>query len=146
MLSYSFFKWLHLAAIISWMAGLLYLFRLFVYHRNHGQKSSDNHKLLSVMEGKLYKIITVPAMILAWIAGLSMLHQNKALLFSGKWLHWKLMFVVALTLVTFYAGQLIKNFKEQTNKHPGNVYLRIFNEVPTMLMLVILALVIFRPF
>ena len=85
-------------------------------------------------------------MVLAWIAGLSMLHQNKALLFSGKWLHWKLMFVVALTLVTFYAGQLIKNFKEQTNKHPGNVYLRIFNEVPTMLMLVILALVIFRPF
>ena len=146
MFSYSFFKWLHLAAIISWMAGLLYLFRLFVYHKNHGQKSSDNHTLLSLMERKLYKIITVPAMILAWIAGLSLLHYNPSLLYTGKWLHWKFMFVIALTLVTFYAGSLITKFSSQTSKHPSNVYLRVFNEVPTILMLIILGLVVFRPF
>ena len=63
-----------------------------------------------------------------------------------RWLHWKLMFVIALTLVTFYAGKLIKNFSNTAKKHPSNIYLRVFNEVPTMLMLIILGLVVFRPF
>ncbi|MBP6219136.1 MAG: CopD family protein [Oligoflexales bacterium] len=147
-MSYEFLKWLHIVAIISWMAGLLYLFRLFVYHVSHGEKSSDNHALLSIMERKLFQFITVPAMALAWIAGLSLLHIHPILMRQG-WLHGKLLCVILLTCITFYAGHLRKGLSrvEGTKKPTLTVgVLKMINEVPTVLMMIIVALVVFRPF
>lgn len=140
---YLSFKTLHVIAIISWMAGILYLFRLFVYHTENLSDSSRS-AMLKVMERKLYKYITVPAMYVAWIAALVMIALNPGLLKQG-WLHAKLLFVLALSVFTLYGGRVMSDLdtgkKSYTSKH-----LRILNEVPTLLMVAIVIFVIFRPF
>ena len=142
---YLYLKSLHIIAVISWMAGLLYLFRLFVYHAQYGSSSTEKAELLELMEGKLYRIITIPAMLVAWMMGLSMLHYNKALMSQG-WFHTKLFCLVLLTGVTHYGGALIKKFKKDIESAPNHKKLRFINEIPTLLMIIIVFLVIVRPF
>jgi putative membrane protein len=141
---YLFLKWLHLLAIISWMAGILYLFRLFVNHAEKGQSEESVHRLLTSMEEKLYRFITVPAMSVAWMAAIGMLVLQPAL-FAGRWMHYKLLFVLLLTAFTVYGGQLMRRFKNRHSRLPSGKTLRILNEVPTLLMMIIVAMVVFRP-
>lgn len=144
-MSYLSIKSLHIIAIISWMAGLLYLFRLFVYHASHGSKSRDNHELLSLMEQRLYRFITVPAMSVAWLAGLALIMKNPILMKSG-WMHGKLLCVVLMTFMTIYGGRLYRQFHEDRRPFPSVLKLKIMNEVPTLLMIIIVIFVIMKPF
>lgn len=141
---YLFCKWLHFLALISWMAGILYLYRLFVNHVEAGE-SHDNHKLLSGMEDRLYRYITRPAMIVAWLAGVSMLMLNLGFLKSG-WFHVKFLCLLLLSATTLYAGRLRLRFASREHNLPTSRRLRILNEVPTILMMIIVAMAVFRPF
>ncbi|MFK7827102.1 MAG: CopD family protein [Oligoflexales bacterium] len=142
---YLFWKWLHIVAIISWMAGILYLYRLLIYHTERGRDNQDIHDLLALMEKRLYKYITIPAMVVSWIAGLSMIAINQVLL-TQVWLISKLAFVILLTGSTLYAGKVLKSFAKKQDPYLSGKTLRILNEVPTLLMMIIVAMVIFRPF
>lgn len=142
---YLWFKWLHIIAVISWMAGILYLFRLFVNHATYAKTSPDNHNLLVLMEYRLFRYITVPAMVVAWLAGLAMIGVSPGLL-SGQWLLWKLLFVFCLTGVTMYAGGLAVLYRDQSPLAPSALKMRYWNEVPTVIMMIIVWLVIFKPF
>ena len=142
---YLFWKWLHIIAIISWMAGILYLYRLLIYHVERGRNSPAIHELLSLMEKRLYRYITIPAMLVSWAAGIAMVVLNPVLL-QQLWLANKFALVCVLTASTFYAGQLHRNFASQVGPYLRGRTLRILNEVPTLLMLAIVALVIFKPF
>lgn len=147
---YRFFLWLHIVAIISWMAGILYLYRLFIYHRERGLtiqglKNSEIHPLLSLMEFRLYRYITFPAMIVAYFAGLSMIAMQPALL-QGGWLHIKITAVLLLSVATLYGGVYQRRFASESNLIPTSRTFRFLNEVPTLLMLIIVGMVIFRPF
>jgi len=146
--SYLICKWLHIVAVISWMAGILYLLRLFIYHREYGEKSQQNHELLSLMEQRLYNYITVPAMIATWGFGLAMISINPSLMSGQGWLHAKIALVFLLTGVTHMGKRIMLRFssKESINSLYSTRTLRVLNEVPTVLMIVIVALVIFRPF
>ncbi len=141
---YLFFKWLHLVAIISWMAGILYLYRLLIYHAERGA-SAEIHDLLSLMAKRLYRFITLPAMIIAGVGGAGMIMQNPSLLNTG-WLQLKLVCVLAIVVATFYAGRLMRKFAAKERNLPTGLQLRILNEVPTVLMLIVVALAVFRPF
>lgn len=141
---YLFCKWLHFLAVISWMAGILYLFRLFVNHVEAGE-SADVHALLSKMEDRLYRIITRPAMLVAWLAGLGMLALNPGHLANG-WIHVKLLSLLLLSATTFYAGNLRHRFAARAPGLPTSRQLRILNEVPTLLMMLIVGMAVFRPF
>jgi putative membrane protein len=142
---YLWCKWLHVVAVISWMAGILYLYRLLIYHCERGSSSQDNHHLLSLMERRLYRYITIPAMIVAAFAGLGMISIEPTLLSTG-WLPVKLFFVVFLIFSTLWAGKLVKVAESDPKQLPTSKALRIANEVPTILMMVIVALVIFKSF
>ncbi len=137
-------KTLHIVAVISWMAGILYLLRLFIYHVDWGTKSEDNHSMLSIMERRLLRYITHPAMGIAWIAGLGMISQNPLLMKQG-WMHTKLLFVVFLTVVTIFSGRLHRKLKNKEVLSLSSKQLRFLNEVPTLLMILIVGLVVFRP-
>ena len=140
-----FFKWLHIIAVISWMAGVLYLFRLFVYHAEKGGLSPEVYELLTLMEKRLYRYITIPAMLLSWAAGLCLLWLSPAYLSQG-WMHAKLLLVILLTGATHYGGALHKKFAAHSDRIPGSRFLRFFNEVPALLMVFIVFLVVFRLF
>ena len=143
---YLFFKWLHIISVISWMAGILYLYRLFIYHQECGVDSSDNHKMLCVMERKLLGFIVNPAMIASWIAGIAMVMIMPGLL-AGKWLHLKFVFVLALTGTTWFAGRIKKRLAaQQFTAIPSAKKLRFINEVPAVLMMIIVYFVVFKPF
>ena len=140
---YLIFKSLHIIAVISWMAGLLYLPRIFVYHveNNEEKKISDVFK---VMEKKLYFYIMTPAMILSWLFGIVLLHYlgiDQALQF---WLKAKILLVVILTLYHLYLGKCLKDFEIDINRRSSKFF-RIFNEVPTILLILIIFVVIFKP-
>jgi len=139
---YLWVKAVHVVAVISWMAGLLYLPRLFLYHSMEavGSATSETFK---VMERRLMKAIMTPAMIVAWIAGLWMAVNSSAL--GEGWFHAKLLAVLLLSGAHgMMAGQL-KRFARDENRHSTKYY-RFFNEIPTVLMLVAVALVIVKPF
>ena len=142
---YLWMKWLHIVAVISWMAGILYLYRLLIYHRERGVASREIHDLLSLMEYRLYTYITRPAMWVAAVAGLLMIWLNTQLL-AGGWLHVKLMAVVLLMGATHAAGKLARVAAKNPETLPSSKALRIANEVPTVLMLVIVGMVVFRSF
>jgi len=139
---YAWIKALHVVAIISWMAALLYLPRLFVYHAaaNVGSETSETFK---VMERRLLNAIAKPAMGVAWIAGLILIWQGGW--GASGWLHAKLLFVVALSGFTGVLGRWTKDFAADRNTRSQRFY-RIANEAPTALMLVIVTLVIVKPF
>lgn len=135
-------KALHVLAVISWMAGLLYLPRLFVYHAEVAV-GSDQDKLFQVMEFRLYRYIMRPAMLVAWLTGLWLAWSGFG--FRGGWLHAKLTFVLLLTAHHGLQGRWLKNFAAGTNIKPGRFF-RIQNEVPTLLMIGIVVFVIVKPF
>ena len=141
--SYLLFKSLHIIAVISWMAGLLYLPRIFVYHvENINDQNSTN--IFKTMEKKLYFYIMIPAMILSWIFGLILIYIVGFDVLSATWIQLKLIFVVLLTFYHFYLGQCLKNLTfEQNNK--TSKFFRIINEIPTILLILIVFIVVFKP-
>jgi protoporphyrinogen IX oxidase len=139
---YEWIKALHVIAVISWMAGMLYLPRLFVYHceAQAGSKQSETFK---VMEGRLLKAIINPAMIVTWLAGIYLAWAGKWYL--APWLHAKVLLVLILSGVHGFFVRWVKAFAADRNPHSQKFY-RIINEVPTMLMIGIVVLVIVKPF
>ena len=140
---YLLFKSLHLIAVISWMAGLLYLPRIFVYHVENIEKN-QTVEIFFTMERKLYFYIMYPAMILSWIFGLLLISIIDFSNISLLWLQLKLLFVVLLTIYHFYLGICLKNLKENTNKRTSRFF-RIINEIPTVLLIFIVFVVVFKP-
>tara|TARA_B100001029_G_C14824439_1_gene319504 strand:- start:30 stop:461 length:432 start_codon:yes stop_codon:yes gene_type:complete len=141
--SYLIYKSLHLIAVISWMAGLLYLPRIFVYHTENNEMSQIS-EIFKTMERKLYFFIMYPAMILSWLFALIMLHKNISLLSAG-WMHMKLLLVVFLTVYHFYLGSCLKKFRNDNNTKSSKFF-RITNEIPTILLILIVFLAILKPF
>tara|TARA_Y100000590_G_C14979481_1_gene735670 strand:+ start:86 stop:520 length:435 start_codon:yes stop_codon:yes gene_type:complete len=140
---YLLLKSLHLIAIISWMAGLLYLPRIFVYHVENIKKK-ETVKIFETMEKKLYFYIMYPAMILSWIFGLILIGVIGFSSLSFLWLKLKLIFVILLTIYHFYLGVCFYKLKENKNKNSSKFF-RIINEIPTILLILIVFLVIFKP-
>ena len=140
---YLLFKSLHLIAVISWMAGLLYLPRIFVYHVENSEKK-ETTEIFEVMEKRLYFYIMRPAMILSWFFGIILIYINGIDIFSQLWMHIKLGLVVILTLYHEYLGICLKSLKLKTNKKTSKFF-RIINEVPTILLVFIIFIVIFKP-
>ena len=140
---YLLFKRLHLIAVISWMAGLLYLPRIFVYHvENISDQNSSN--IFKIMERKLYFYIMMPAMFLSWFFGLILISIIGFDVLSTTWAQLKLIFVVLLSFYHFYLGQCLKNLTlEQNNK--TSKFFRIINEIPTILLILIVFIVVFKP-
>jgi len=141
---YLWFKALHLIAVISWMAGLLYLPRLFVYHAD-AQKGSDKSETFKVMELRLYRYIMNPAMIVTWILGGLMLYANWDGIMGMGWMHAKLTLVVLMTGFHHMLGAWRKKFFRDENTKSAKFF-RIANEAPTLLMLAIVILAIVKPF
>lgn len=139
---YNWLRALHVIAVISWMAGLLYLPRLFVYHVS-AIKGGELSETLKIMERRLLKFIMAPASIATWLFGGLMLYANPAL-FQEPWIHVKLLCVVLLTGVHHMMIAYAKKFARDANTK-GEKFYRIFNEVPTILMIVIVIMVLVRP-
>ena len=140
---YLLFKSLHLISVISWMVGLLYLPRIFVYHA----ENSDDKKIsdvFKIMEKKLYFYIMTPAMILSWIFGLLLIHSIGFQQLGQTWMLLKIIFVIFLTLYHFYLGKTLNQFKFDQNTHSHKFY-RLINEIPTILLILIVFVVIFKP-
>ena len=140
---YLTYKALHLIAVISWMAGLLYLPRIFVYHtENQSDKNISN--VFKTMERKLYFYIMTPAMLISWIFGILLIGSIGFDQLSTYWLKTKLVLVVLLTLYHFYLGNFLNKFKMDLNTKSSKFF-RFFNEVPTILLILIIFIVVFKP-
>jgi putative membrane protein len=140
--AYLWFKAFHVMAVIAWMAGLFYLPRLFIYHHDKpaGSESSETFK---IMEMRLYRFIMTPAMMMAWLFGLVIAWQGGW--FTSGWLHAKLLAVVALTVAHVYYGRAARAFGR--NERPLTTrHWRMLNEVPAVLMIVIVVMVVLKPF
>ncbi len=140
---YLLFKSLHLIAVISWMAGLLYLPRIFVYHVENLEKK-ETTEIFEVMEKRLYFYIMRPAMILSWFFGIILIYINGIEIFSQLWMHIKLGLVVLLTIYHEYLGVCLKSLKLNNNTKTSKFF-RIINEVPTIILIFIIFIVIFKP-
>lgn len=143
-MDYLWVKALHVISIIAWMAGLLYLPRLFVYHAGV-PASSPQSETFKVMERKLLRFIMNPAMIASWIFGLWLIALLGSAAMTAGWLHGKLALVVLLSATHGFMARWQRAFAEDRNRHSGRFY-RIVNEVPTLLMIGIVILVIVKPF
>ncbi|PZO87787.1 MAG: protoporphyrinogen oxidase HemJ [Micavibrio aeruginosavorus] len=141
---YLWFKALHVIAFISWMAGLLYLPRLFVYHAD-AAKGSQVSETFKTMEYRLYSYIMRPAMIATWVFGAMMLYANWQGIMSMGWMHAKLTLVIGMTGVHHVFGAWLKKFAADENMRPAGFY-RIWNEVPTLIMIAIVLLAVAKPF
>ena len=141
---YPWTKALHLIAVIAWMAGLLYLPRLFVYHCEVPRGSAESERF-KVMERKLYKQIMTPAMIAVWVLGITLVLTPGAMSWSAGWWHVKLLSVILLTGAQGAMGKWRRDFMEDRNTRPQRFY-RIVNEIPAVLMAVIVVMVIVKPF
>ena len=141
--TYLLFKSLHLIAVISWMAGLLYLPRIFVYHSENNNNSQVT-EIFKFMEKKLFFYIMTPAMTLSWIFGLILIHEIGFQQLGQKWMILKLIFVISLTFYHFYLGKILGQFKINMNNHSPKYY-RYINEIPTLLLILIIFIVIFKP-
>ncbi len=142
MAGYLWIKSLHVVSIIAWMAGLLYLPRLFVYHCE-APAGSDKSETFKIMERRLLRAIMTPAMVLAWITGLTLAIQ--AGFFSSGWFHLKLSLVLVMSGAHGYMSRCVRTFAADANERSHRFY-RVLNEVPTLLMLVIVVAVIVKPF
>ncbi len=140
---YLTYKALHLIAVISWMAGLLYLPRIFVYHTEN-QTNKNISDVFKIMERKLYFYIMTPAMIVSWIFGLLLIGSIGFEQLSTYWLKSKLVLVFLLTIYHFYLGVFLKKFEMDVNTKSSKFF-RFFNEVPTILLILIIFIVIFKP-
>jgi len=141
--TYLLFKSLHLISVISWMAGLLYLPRIFVYHAENNSKIIVS-EIFKVMEKKLFFYIMTPAMILSWLFGLLLIHSIGFQQLGQTWMLLKLVLVVVLTIYHFFLGSIVTQFKENINRHSHKFY-RFINEIPTILLILIVFVVIFKP-
>ena len=144
--TYLLFKSIHLIAVISWMAGLLYLPRIFVYHSDavKNKKSEDLFSTFKVMERRLFIYIMNPAMIVSWIFGILLIHTIGIDNVSFLWLQLKLLFVIILTTYHFFLFQCLRKFAENINLFSARFY-RIINEIPTVLLIAIIIVVVFKP-
>jgi putative membrane protein len=141
---YPWIKAVHIMAVIAWMAGLFYLPRLFVYHVERATVGSELDHTFQIMEEKLLRVIMNPAMIVAWAAGLIMIGLG-AFDWSAAWSWVKIISVVLMTGAHGWMGARRKEFAAGVNTRSGRAY-RLFNEVPTVLMLFIVVAVVVRPF
>ena len=140
---YLLFKSLHLITVISWMVGLLYLPRIFVYHiENYHKKEAAN--IFKTMEKKLYFYIMIPAMALSWFLGLVLFSIIGFSSLSLFWMKLKLIFIVLLTIYHFYLGNCLRKLKNDQNSKSSNFF-RIINEIPTILLIIVIFVVIFKP-
>ena len=144
--TYLLFKSIHLIAVISWMAGLLYLPRIFVYHSEAAtnNKSEDLISTFKIMERRLFIYIMNPAMIVSWIFGILLVHTIGIANFGSFWLQLKLIFVIILTIYHFFLLQCLRKFSENNNSYSPKFY-RIINEIPTVLLIGIILVVVFKP-
>ena len=141
--AYLLFKSLHLIAVISWMVGLLYLPRIFVYH-SENMNREEICTVFKTMERKLYNYIMMPAMILTWFFGLILISQIGFETIGIKWLQIKLILVTLLSVYHFYLGSLLLNFNKNNNTNSSKFF-RWLNEFPTLLLIIIVFVVIFKP-
>ena len=139
---YLLFKSLHLISVISWMAGLLYLPRIFVYHAEATQDSQMS--VFKVMEKKLYFYIMMPAMILSWLFGILLIHSLGFSIFFELWMQIKMILVLFLTFYHFLLGKYLNDFAVDRNLKTSKFY-RIINEVPTITLIVVVFVVVFKP-
>ena len=139
---YLLFKSLHLIAVISWMAGLLYLPRIFVYH----SEASDNtqKQTFKAMERKLYNYIMMPAMLLSWLFGVLLIHSLGFNIFLELWMQIKIISVLILTYYHFMLGKYLNDFAIDNNNKSSKFY-RVINEVPTIILIVVVFVVVFKP-
>ena len=142
MSTYLTFKSLHLIAVISWMAGLLYLPRIFVYHAEN-ETNNDIKSVFKIMEHKLFFYIMTPAMLASWVFGILLIYVQSYETFSF-WLAIKLILVIILTLYHFLLLKWLIDFKKDSNSHSGKFF-RYMNEVPTILLIIIIFVVVFKP-
>ena len=142
--TYLLFKSLHLIAVISWMAGLLYLPRIFVYHAENSQDANISN-IFKTMEKRLYYYIMMPAMILSWVLGFLIILILGFDVINELWMQIKLILVTVLTIYHFYLGNCISSFINNQNNNSSKFY-RIINEVPTILLIIIVFIVVFKPF
>ncbi len=139
---YLLFKSLHLIAVISWMAGLLYLPRIFVYHSEEINESQN--KVFKIMERKLYNYIMMPAMLLSWVFGILLIYNLGFSVFEELWMQIKILAVFILTYYHFILGRYLNNFAINNNQKTSKFF-RIINEIPTILLIVIVFIVVFKP-
>mgnify|MGYP006001050507 FL=1 len=139
---YLLFKSLHLVAVISWMAGLLYLPRIFVYHSEAEHESQKS--VFKIMERKLYNYIMMPAMLLSWLFGVLLIHSLGITIFTELWMQIKFFSVAILTVYHFLLGKYLNDFAINDNKKTSKYY-RIINEVPTIVLIVVVFVVVFKP-
>ena len=141
--SYLLFKSLHLIAVISWMAGLLYLPRIFVYHVENKDKKEATD-IFEVMEKRLFFYIMRPAMIFTWIFGLVLIYLNGIEIFSHLWMQIKIILIILLTAYNNYLGRCLSALKNFTNTKSAKFF-RIINEIPTIILILLIFLAIFKP-
>ena len=139
---YLLFKSLHLIAVISWMAGLLYLPRIFVYHSESNEESQK--KIFKIMEKRLYNYIMMPAMMLSWLFGILLIHSLGFSVFSELWMQIKIIAVVILTYYHFTLGKYLSDFAVNNNQKTSKFF-RIYNEIPTIILIVVIFVAIFKP-
>ena len=139
---YLLFKSLHLIAVVSWMAGLLYLPRIFVYHTEASHESQKN--IFIIMERKLYNYIMMPAMLLSWLFGVLLIHSLGFDVFLELWMKIKVILVSILTFYHFLLGKYLSDFAIDNNQKSSRFY-RIINEVPTIILIVVVFVVFFKP-
>ena len=144
--TYLLFKSIHLIAVISWMAGLLYLPRIFVYHSEaiKNNKSEDLIFTFKIMERRLFIYIMNPEMIISWIFGILLVHTIGMDNFGFLWLQLKLVFVIIITIYHLFLLQCLRKFSENNNSFSPKFY-RIINEIPTVLLIVIIFIIVFKP-
>ena len=138
---YLLYKSLHLIAVISWMAGLLYLPRIFVYH---SEADHESQKSFKIMEEKLYNFIMMPAMLLSWLFGVLLLHSRGFSIFSELWMQIKTIAVILLTYYHFTLGKYLSDFASDNNQKSSKFF-RIYNEIPTIILIVVIFVAIFKP-
>ncbi len=139
---YLLFKSLHLVAVISWMAGLLYLPRIFVYHSEADHESQK--VIFKIMERKLYNYIMMPAMLLSWIFGFILIHIIGFSVFLELWMQIKTSAIIILTIYHFSLGRFLNEFAIDNN-NKSSKFFRIYNEIPTIILIVVIFVVIFKP-
>ena len=133
---------MHLIAVISWMAGLLYLPRIFVYHSEADHESQKT--VFKIMEKRLYNYIMMPAMLLSWLFGILLIHSLGFGVFSELWMQIKTVAVVILTYYHFTLAKYLNDFALNNNQK-NSKFFRIYNEIPTIILIVVIFVVIFKP-
>ena len=141
--TYLLFKSLHLIAVVSWMAGLLYLPRIFVYHVENKEKKEATD-IFEVMERKLFFYIMRPAMIFTWVFGLVLSYLNGIEIFLQLWFQINIFLIVLLSAYNDFLGKCLVSIKNSTNTRSAKFF-RIINEIPTVILIIVVFLAIFKP-